>query len=81
VELTRTEFDLLQALTAGPRQVLTRTQLLESVWGPDWYGDERSVDLHISHLRAKLGDNPGNPRYILTVRGVGFRIGAGEDRR
>ena len=79
VELTRTEFDLLEALSARPRQVLSRRRLLDAVWGPDWFGDERAVDVHISHLRAKLGDQAVSPRYILTVRGVGFRIGLGED--
>lgn len=76
VELTRTEFDVLAALTERPRQVLTRAQLIERVWGGDWVGDERLVDVHVAHLRAKLGPEAGR-RYVVTVRGVGFRTGEG----
>jgi DNA-binding response OmpR family regulator len=60
VELTRLEFDLLEALSGRPRVVLSRRQLLERVWDPDWYGDEHLVDVHIANLRRKLGDNPAN---------------------
>ncbi len=74
VELTRIEFDLLEALSERPRLVLTRRQLLERVWGPAWFGDEHVVDVHIAKLRAKLGDDPRHPRYIRTVRGVGYRM-------
>ena len=77
VELTRTEFDLLEALSARPRQVLSRRTLIEAVWGPGWVGDERLADVHISHIRSKLGDDPAAPRYVVTVRGVGFRMGSG----
>ena len=77
VELTRLEFDLLETLTARPRVVLTRTKLLELVWGTNWFGDNRVVDVHISSLRRKLGDDPQSPRFIQTVRGVGYRIGDG----
>jgi len=77
VELTRLEFDLLDALSERPRVVLSRRQLLERVWGPDWYGDEHLVDVHIANLRRKLGDDPRRPRHILTVRGVDYRMGAG----
>lgn len=77
VELTRTEFDLLEALSARPRNTFTREQLIERVWGHDWYGDQRLVDVHLGHVRRKLGDDPGAPRYVLTVRGVGYRMGAG----
>jgi DNA-binding response OmpR family regulator len=75
VELTRLEFDLLDALSERPRVVLSRRQLLERAWGPDWYGDEHLVDVHIANLRRKLGDDPRAPRHILTVRGVGYRMG------
>jgi len=78
VELTRTEFDLLDALTERPKLAYTRRQLIERVWGPDWVGDEHLVDIHIAHIRAKLGDDPGSPRYVLTVRGVGYRMGPGK---
>jgi DNA-binding response OmpR family regulator len=74
VELTRTEFDLLDALTANPKLVLSRRQLMERVWGPNWYGDDHVIDVHVSSLRRKIGDDPRNPRYIRTVRGVGYRL-------
>jgi DNA-binding response OmpR family regulator len=77
VEVTRLEFDLLEALSERPRVVLSRRQLLERVWGPDWVGDEHLVDVHVANLRRKLGDDPRRPRHILTVRGVGYRMGAG----
>jgi DNA-binding response OmpR family regulator len=72
VALTRTEFDLLAALSARPHQALTRRQLIDTVWGPAWVGDERIVDVHIGHLRRKLGEEPTG--FIDTVRGVGYRM-------
>lgn len=73
VELTRIEFDLLDQLTANPRQVMTRGQLLDSVWGEDWYGDDHIVDVHIANLRKKLAIV--NDRAIVrTVRGVGYGL-------
>ena len=72
VALTRTEFDLLVALSARPHQPLSRRQLIDTVWDPAWVGDERIVDVHIGHLRRKLGADPS--RYIDTVRGVGYRM-------
>jgi DNA-binding response OmpR family regulator len=77
VDLTPLEFDLLQTLAAMPRVVLTRTKLLELIWGPDWFGDDQVLDVHISSLRRKIGDDPQSPRFIQTVRGVGYRIGDG----
>jgi DNA-binding response OmpR family regulator len=77
VELTRTEFDLLAALARRPRVAFTRRQLLTAVWGEDWYGDEHVVDVHVAHLRRKLGDDADTPRYIRTVRGVGYGMGSG----
>ncbi|MDD2818151.1 MAG: response regulator transcription factor [Candidatus Nanopelagicales bacterium] len=74
IDLTRTEFDLLVALMTRPRAVLTRRQLIEAVWGPGWMGDEHVVDVHIAHLRTKLGDNAGTPRFIRTVRAVGYGL-------
>jgi DNA-binding response OmpR family regulator len=76
VDLTRIEFDLLDALSAEPRVVFTRDQLLERVWGPSWFGDDHVVDVHLSKLRQKLGDDPQSPRYIRTMRGVGYRFEA-----
>jgi len=80
VPLTRAEFDILATLAAEPRMVFTRRQLLEALWGQDWFGDEHVVDVHIGRIRRKLGDDPAEPSFILTVRGVGYRMGAGGDR-
>ena len=77
IMLTRTEFDLLEALSARPGTVLSRRQLLESVWGDNWVGNDNIIDVHVGHLRRKLGDNPSLPRYVTTMRGVGYRMGAG----
>ncbi|MDQ1392159.1 MAG: hypothetical protein QOF30_1136 [Acidimicrobiaceae bacterium] len=71
--LTRTEFDLLDALSSSPRRVFTRRQLIERIWGSDWYGDEHGVDVHISNLRRKIQVEP-QTSYVLTMRGVGFRM-------
>ncbi|MHB8275436.1 MAG: response regulator [Dermatophilaceae bacterium] len=77
VELTRTEFDLLDALTERPKLAYTRRQLIERVWGPDWVGDEHLVDIHIAHIRRKLADDAATPRFVMTIRGVGYRMGPG----
>jgi len=77
-DLTRTEFDVLAALAAHPGTAFTRAQLIEAVWGPGWVGDEHLVDVHVGHLRRKLGDDPAAPLYLRTVRGVGYRMGPGE---
>lgn len=75
--LTRTEFDILAALSARPGVVLSRRQLLETVRGEPWVGNDHLVDVHVGHLRRKLGDDPTAPRYVITVRGVGYRMGKG----
>ena len=77
LELTRIEFDLLDTLTAAPRVAFSRAQLLERVWGENWFGDDHLVDVHISNLRRKLADDPRSPDFVCTVRGVGYRMGAG----
>lgn len=74
VTLTRTEFDLLATMAAAPRRVFSRRQLLESVRGEGWGGDGHVVDVHIARLRGKLADDPGAPRFIETVRGIGYRF-------
>ncbi|MCL7453091.1 MAG: response regulator transcription factor [Anaerolineae bacterium] len=70
IELTSTEFDLLKTLAEHGGMVLSREQLLQQVWGYDFYGEERVVDVHIGHIRQKLGHD----RFIVTVRGVGYRF-------
>jgi len=77
VALTRTEFDVLAAMSARPKLAFSRRQLIEAVWGQTWVGDEHLVDVHVGHLRRKLGDDPGSPRYVRTVRGIGYRMGDG----
>lgn len=77
VDLTRTEFDLLAAMASRPRAALTRQQLIDAVWGPGWYGDEHVVDVHVGHLRTKLRDDASDPRFIRTVRGVGYGMANG----
>ncbi len=74
IELTALEFKLLKTLTTYAEMVLSREQLLERVWGYDFYGDERVVDVHIGHVRQKLERDPANPQYVLTVRGVGYKF-------
>jgi DNA-binding response OmpR family regulator len=78
VDLTRTEFDVLAALATHPRMAFSRVQLIEAVWGPAWVGDEHLVDVHIGHVRRKLGDDSSAPAFIRTVRGVGYRMGRGK---
>ena len=78
VSLTRTEFDLLAVLSERPRMAFGRRQLIDAVWGGTWVGDEHLVDVHIGHLRRKLGDDAAAARFIRTVRGIGYRMGTGE---
>lgn len=78
VTLTRSEFDVLAALASDPRVVFTRRELIEAVWGADWFGDERVVDVHIARVRRKLGEDPLDPVFIKTVWGVGYRMGSGQ---
>ena len=74
IELTSLEFDLLAALTSAPGRVFTRRQLIERVWGWDFFGDHRIVDVHIRNIRKALGDPADAPRFIGTVRGVGYKF-------
>lgn len=74
VELTRLEFDLLEALSAQPRVVFSKEQLLEHVWGSSEFRDDHVVAVHVANLRRKLGDTSEQPRFIRTVRGVGYRM-------
>jgi two-component system response regulator MtrA len=76
INLTPLEFDLLHTLAAKPQQVFTREMLLEQVWGYHYKADTRLVNVHVQRLRAKVEDDPENPRIVMTVRGVGYRAGA-----
>lgn len=79
IELTPREFDLLHMLMSRPGHVFTRESLLENVWKIEYFGDTRTVDVHVRYLRQKLEDKPEEPRYILTVRGVGYRFAEAEE--
>jgi DNA-binding response OmpR family regulator len=74
VQVTYVEFEILGALARSPGRVLTRETLLEHVWGDSDYRDPRTVDVHIRHLREKLEQEPKEPEYLFTVRGVGYRF-------
>ncbi|HET7489419.1 MAG TPA: response regulator transcription factor [Acidimicrobiales bacterium] len=73
VDLTLKEFEVLRMLLERPGEVVRRGELMDEVWDPNWYGSDKTLDVHVSSLRHKLGDDPAAPRYIQTVRGVGFR--------
>jgi DNA-binding response OmpR family regulator len=79
VETTRREFELLRLLMENAGTVLTRENLMEEVWDPNWFGPTKTLDVHVSTLRRKLGDDPASPRYIHTVRGVGFRFASTQE--
>ena len=74
IELAAREFDLLHMLMANAGQVVRREDIMDEVWDPHWFGPTKTLDVHISWLRKKLGDDAANPRFITTVRGVGFRF-------
>ncbi len=76
LDLTRREFDLLARLARDAGNVVTREELLSSVWDENWYGSTKTLDVHVGTLRRKLGDEAEDPTYIHTVRGVGFRMAA-----
>jgi len=78
LELSRKEFDLLRLLMENSGSVVTRERLIDEVWDTNWFGSTKTLDVHVSGLRKKLGDDSNAPRYIHTVRGVGFRF-AGSD--
>src|SRR4051794_9095099 len=77
--LARKEFDLLAELVRHAGRVVTREDLMARVWDENWFGSTKTLDVHIRWLRQKLGDDPGTPRYLHTVRGVGFRFTAPEE--
>jgi two-component system, OmpR family, response regulator RegX3 len=79
LELSRKEFDLLRLLIENAGSVVTRERLIDEVWDTKWFGSTKTLDVHVSGLRKKLDDDPGSPRYIHTVRGVGFRFSADDE--
>ena len=79
VQLTGKEFELLKVLVANEGKVVSREKLMRDVWDSAWYGSTKTLDMHISVLRRKLGDDAAHPSYITTIRGVGFRFDAPED--
>jgi len=74
LELTRKEFDLLALLMGQAGKVVSRERLIDEVWDVNWFGSTKTLDVHVSGLRKKLGDDSSDPRYLHTVRGVGFRF-------
>ena len=74
IHLTRTEFRLLVELASSPGKVMSRPDLLERVWARDYFDDERLVDVHVRRLRTKIEPDPANPRYVVTVRGMGYKL-------
>jgi two-component system response regulator RegX3 len=79
LELSRKEFQLLQLLMRNAGSVVTRDRLIDEVWDPNWFGSTKTLDVHVSGIRRKLGDDPARPRYVHTVRGVGFRFAAPDE--
>jgi two-component system response regulator RegX3 len=76
VALPLKEFDLLELLLRNTGRVLTRMQLIDRVWGSDYVGDTKTLDVHVKRLRAKIEPDPGNPKHLLTVRGLGYKLEA-----
>ncbi|MEO5918653.1 MAG: response regulator transcription factor [Candidatus Limnocylindrales bacterium] len=76
IELTALEFNLLAALARDAGVVIGRQSILDTVWGPEFVADDHLVDVHVANLRRKLGDDPARPRFVETVRGVGYRLRA-----
>src|SRR6185503_18866334 len=79
LDLTRKEFELLQLLISEAGAVISRERLIDEVWDVNWFGSTKTLDVHVSSLRRKLGDDSANPRFIHTVRGVGFRFASAEE--
>ena len=74
VTLPLKEFELLELLLRNAGRVLTRGQLIDRVWGSDYVGDTKTLDVHVKRLRAKLEPEPGEPKYLVTVRGLGYKL-------
>lgn len=74
IQLPLKEFELLEVLLRNAGRVLTRMQLIDRVWGADYVGDTKTLDVHVKRLRAKIETDPGNPEFIVTVRGLGYKF-------
>jgi len=74
IALPLKEFELLEFLVRNSGRVLTRTQLIDRVWGSDYFGDTKTLDVHVKRLRAKIEKDPANPVYIQTIRGLGYKF-------
>jgi two-component system response regulator RegX3 len=74
ISLPLKEFELLEFLVRNSGRVLTRTQLIDRVWGSDYFGDTKTLDVHVKRLRAKIEKDPANPVYIQTIRGLGYKF-------
>jgi len=79
LDLTRKEFELLELLMREAGTVISRERLIDEVWDVNWFGSTKTLDVHVSSLRRKLGDDSANPRFIHTVRGVGFRFASTDE--
>ncbi len=79
IALAAREFDLLHLLMSNAGQVVRREQIMDDVWDPHWFGPTKTLDVHVAWLRKKIEEDPADPRYITTIRGVGFRFAAPED--
>jgi DNA-binding response OmpR family regulator len=79
IELSRKEFELLQLLMSHAGSVVTRERAIDEVWDTNWFGSTKTLDVHVSGLRRKLGDDSSEPRFLHTVRGVGFRFSSPEE--
>ncbi len=77
VNMTNKEFELLKLLAQNPNQVLTKEQIISAVWGNNYYGDDNTIPVHIRKVREKIEDDPSDPKFILTVWGVGYRFAGG----
>jgi DNA-binding response OmpR family regulator len=80
LDLTSKEFEILAELAANPGIVYSREKILENVWGYEYFGDARVVDVHVAKLRKKLEDDPAHPQHLVTVRGVGYKLEAGKGK-
>jgi two-component system response regulator RegX3 len=78
IQLAAREFDLLALLMSNAGSVVRREEIMDEVWDPHWFGSTKTLDVHVAWLRKKLGDDPAQPRYITTIRGVGFRFAGPE---